>query len=187
MNANDVLNLTRVTHVRELKAEVARLNQELASTRAELESLRGHFALALEAALDAERLPADGRLLIVDGWNALLGSASILTDAEKRQPIAAKEGRLVELARVWLAAHPLDSVWIVFDGAQAGGRSETRLRITFTGGTGPHRADRLVCDYLRMRQWSGASRSVLVATEDRDFRRNAEDLGATVVSVSTLN
>ena len=186
MNTNDVLNLARLTHVRELKSEVARLSQELAATRAELDAVRHHFALALEAALDAEHLPENGRLLIVDGWNALLGSASLLTVEEKRLPMPEKESRLVELVRAWLDAHPLDSAWIVFDGAQAGGRAEPRLRISFTGGGGAHRADRMVCDYLRMRRFAGASKSVLVVTEDKDFRKEAQSLGAQVLSVGEL-
>ena len=186
MNANDVLNLTRVTHVRELKSEVARLNQELAAARDELAGWRSHFELALTAALDAERLPEGGRLLIVDGWNALLGSASVLSAEEKRKTMSEKEARLVELVRIWLDAHPSDGAWIVFDGSQVGGRAEPRLRISFTGGSGAHRADRMVCDYLRMRRLAGVAHSVLVATEDRDFRKNAGSLGAQVVSVRSV-
>lgn len=186
MTSNEIFQNSRVAHVRELKAEVARLREELAQTRAELEGLRSHFALALEAARDADRIPAGGRLVIVDGWNALLGSASVLPPAERRLPIPEKEERLRALVRTRLDAHPLDFAWIVFDGARPGGTSEDRLRITFTGGEGPHRADRLVCDYLRMRRLSGSAQTVLVVTDDRDFRHEAESLGATVAGVDTL-
>ena len=186
MTSNDLLNATRLTHVRELKAENAQLREELARTRAELDAARSHFALALAAARDADRLPPEGRLLIVVGWNALLGSASILSAEEKLRTPSGKEALLAARVQAWLAAHPPDRAWIVFDGAHAGGRADGRLRISFTGGTGAHRADRLVCDYLRMCRFAGALRTVLVATEDKDFRRDAQALGATVVPVSTL-
>lgn len=186
MTANDILNGTRVAHVRELKSEVARLREDLARTQAELESLRSHFDLALAAARDADLLPEGGRLLVVDGWNALLGSASILPPDARRACAAEKECALRSRVRAWLEAHPLDRAWIVFDGGRAGGTAEDRLHVTFTGGTGPHRADRMVCDYLRMRRLAGATHAVTVLTEDRDFRRTAEGLGATVRSVRTL-
>lgn len=173
-------------HVRELKTEIARLNDELARTRDELEALRAHLALALEAARDADRLQPGGRLVVVDGWNALLGSASVLEKEERHADVHMKKERLRALAREWLAAHPLDAVWLVFDGARADGRVEGRLRETYTGGEGPHRADRLVCDYLRMRRLTGRAHDVVVLTEDADFRREAERLGAVVEGVGAL-
>lgn len=186
MTPNDILQATQLTHVRELKTENARLRAALAQARSELDAVRSHFAHALAAARDAETLPPDGRLLVVDGWNALLGSASLLTQEEKRQTPSEKEARLAALAQAWLAAHPQDRVWIVFDGARVDGRSDGRLRLTFTGGTGAHRADRFVCDYLRLRRFAGATHNILVATEDKDFRRDVLSLGATVVPVSIL-
>ncbi len=187
MTANDILNGSRVAHVRELKAEVARLKEELARAHAELESLRNHFDLALAAARDLDAQAPDGSLLVVDGWNALLGSASVLPPDARGLDLAAKRDRLRTRVRAWLDAHPGDAAWIVYDGGQAGGEAEPRLRTTYTGGTGPHRADRLVCDYLRMRRLSGSVRNVVVLTEDKDFRRTAENLGATVRSVRELS
>ena len=186
MTANDILNGSRVAHVRELKAEVARLREELARVRAERDSLESHFALALAAARDADSLPPDGILLVVDGWNAILGSASVLSPEERRADGATKKARLRELVRSWLDAHPHDAAWIVFDGGRAGGDREPRLHVTYTGGTGPHRADRMVCDYLRMRKFTGALRNVVVLTEDHDFRHQAEGLGAAVRGVREL-
>ena len=176
----------RVAHVRELKAEVARLREKLAHTRSELESLRNHFALALEAARDADTLLAGARLLVVDGWNAVLGSVSVIPPSERRGSSDELEEALCRRVRTWLAAHPSDAAWIVFDGSKAGGRSEPRLRISYTGGSGAHRADRMVCDYLRMRRLSGASHDVIVATQDKDFRREALSLGAEVINVDAI-
>ena len=100
--------------------------------------------------------------------NAILGSENV----------GGQRDRLTQLARAWLAAHPADRAWIVFDGHEANGSAEGRLRVSYTGGTGAHRADRLVCDYLRMRRYAGASGNVTVVTNDKDFRKEAERLGA---------
>lgn len=162
-----------MTRIRALKDEVARLKAELARACEERDSLRQHFTLALLAAQDAERIGPDGTLLIVDGWNAILGSENI----------GGQRDRLAQLARDWLAAHPADRAWIVFDGHDANGAAEDRLRVSYTGGAGAHRADRLVCDYLRMRRYSGASGKVTVVTNDKDFRKEAERLGATAKGI----
>lgn len=178
----------RVARVRELKAQVAALNEELASANEERAALRGLFHLALAAALDARRLPPGARMLVVDGWNALFGTHSILS-AEQKREMAIEEKREVLSKRVreWLAAHPEDAAWIVFDGSRLGGREEGRLRVSWTGGEGPHRADNMVCDYLRMGALVGANVRALVVTDDKDFRRRAESLGAKVVGVSHLS
>ena len=168
MTAQQIMQDLHVARIRALKDEVARLKAELARAREEHDSLRRHFALALLAAQDAERIGPDGTLLIVDGWNAILGSENI----------GGQRDRLTQLARAWLAAHPADRAWIVFDGHEANGSAEGRLRVSYTGGTGAHRADRLVCDYLRMRRYAGASGNVTVVTNDKDFRKEAERLGA---------
>lgn len=186
MTANDIYLGARVAHVRELKAEIARLNAALADARAALAGLRDHFALALVAARDADALPAGGRLAVVDGWNALLGSASLLAPAERRADAWQKRERLCALVRAWLDAHPLDRAWIVFDGPQADATADGRLRVSFTGGEGAHRADRMVCDYLRGRRAAGAAHRVCVFTEDADFRRAAAALGADVCPVRAL-
>ena len=156
-----------------LKDEVARLKAELARACEERDSLRQHFALALLAAQDAERIGPDGTMLIVDGWNAILGSENI----------GGQRDRLAQLAREWLASHPADRAWLVFDGHDENGSAEGRLRISYTGGTGAHRADRLVCDYLRMRRYTGAGGNVTVVTNDKDFRKEAERFGATTKGI----
>lgn len=186
MTAHAIFADARVARVRELKAEIRRLNEDLARTRAELEGLRAHFALALAAARDAETLPEGGRLAVVDGWNALLGSASLLTPAERRLDAPDRRAVLLAHVRAWLGAHPLDRAWIVFDGPQAGGEAEGRLRVSFTGGEGPHRADRLVCDYLRMCRYAGTAHRVHVFTEDAAFRRAAAALGGAVHAIREL-
>ena len=57
MNSNDVIRDTRVAHVRELKAEIARLKSELSDALDELGAWRAHFDLAVLAARDAAAVP----------------------------------------------------------------------------------------------------------------------------------
>ena len=181
MTSQQIMQDSHMTRMRALKDENARLREELARACEERDSLRQHFALALLAARDAEQLPAGGTMLIVDGWNAILGSENVRDKSdtgwrEQLKSIVAKR----------LENGPNDIAWIVFDGHEANGSADGRLRISYTGGTGAHRADRLVCDYLRMRKYAGANGNVAVVTNDKDFRKEAEHLGATVLEVKRL-
>ena len=173
MTANDIFRDTRVAHVRELKAEVARLKEELARARVAHESLESHFALALAAARDAERMPPDAELLIVDGWNAVIGTRRL--DADARH---VGRDRLVETLRARVVAEPRLHVWALFDGAEmrADAEAEGRLRVGYTGG-----------DYLRMRKILGLNHAVTVVTDDKDFAKEAAALGASVKGTDTLN
>ena len=184
MTANDIFRDTRVAHVRELKAEVARLKEELAREHGARESLESHFALALAAARDAERMAPDAELLVVDGWNAVIGTRC-LDDAARH----ARRDRLIETLRARVAADPRLHVWALFDGTEmrAAAESDGRLRVGYTGGTGAHRADRMVCDYLRMRKILGLNHAVTVVTDDKDFAKEAAALGASVKGTDTLN
>ena len=184
MNASDVIRDTRVVHVRELKAEVARLKEELARERDARASLESHFALALAAARDAERMAPDAELLVVDGWNAVIGTRR-LDDAARH----ARRDRLVAELRTRVAANPRLHAWALFDGAEMHAETESggRLRVGYTGGTGAHRADRMVCDYLRMRKILGLNHPVTVLTDDKDFAKEAAALGAAVKGTDTLN
>ena len=184
MTANDIIRDTRVAHIRELKAEVARLKDELSREHGARTSLESHFALALAAARDAERMPLDAELLVVDGWNAVIGTRRLDDDARH-----ARRDRLVENLRARVAAEPRLHVWALFDGAEMGAVAEAggRLRVGYTGGTGAHRADRMVCDYLRMRKILGLNHPVTVVTDDKDFAKEAAALGAAVKGTDTLN
>ena len=171
-----------MTRMRALKDENARLREELAHACEERDSLRQHFALALLAARDAERLPADGTLLIVDGWNAILGSENVCDKSD-----TGWREQLKSIVTKRLENCPNDIAWIVFDGHEVNGSAEGRLRISYTGGTGAHRADRMVCDYLRMRKILGLNHPVTVVTDDKDFAKEAAALGAAVKGTDTLN
>lgn len=183
MTANDIFRDSRVAHVRELKTEVTRLKEELARTREELAGLKEHFALALVAARDADKLPEGGRILIVDGWNAVIGTRR-LDDEERRT----RRHALTESLRRQAEADPQLFVWLLFDGNElnADVQSDGRLRVGYTGGTGAHRADRMVCDYLRMLKHLGLKPPVTIFTDDKDFAHDAKALGATIQSTKAL-
>lgn len=157
MNAQDVILGARVAHVRELKAEVERLRSENDALRAENGELRSHFDLALVAAEDLSRMDPGGRLVVMDGWNLILGA--------KKE--AGCPDELVAQAKAHLEANPLDCVWIVFDGPRFDVRTEGRLRISWTGGTGTQRADRFICDFLRMARFCGWASRIDVRTNDK--------------------
>lgn len=168
MKAQDVILSSRVAHVRELKAELTRLKAENADLRNENAQLRGHFAMALLAAEDLRNLPEGGRFIIVDGWNAILGSKKDAADPKG----------LISLYKKHLEGHLLDFVWIVFDGHRENSRTEGRLRVSYTGGEGLHRADRFISDFLRMAKFSGSLNNVEVRTRDKDFLKEVKRLNS---------
>ena len=159
MSAQDVIMGARVAHVRELKAEVARLKTENAALRDELVSLKAHFDLALLAAEDLK----DGEPLeIWDGWNLILGAQKAAKSRAELIAQAQATGR---------------RVWIVFDGsdervASAGGR----VRVSYTGGTGEHRADKFIVGFVRMAAYLGRGEQISVRTNDRDFLKKVRTL-----------
>ena len=163
MSANDIIMGARVAHVRELKAEIARLREENTRLRNECESMHAHFDIALLAAGDLRALPPDGRLEIWDGWNLVLGAKK---DANSRE-------ELVEQAVKRASDDPSLRVWIVFDGPRESSRTaaDGRVRISYTGGKGPQRTDRLVVDYVRMAARLGLGAKVSVHTYDKDFAK----------------
>jgi hypothetical protein len=182
MTSQQIMQDSHMTRMRALKDENARLREELSRACEERDSLRHHFALALLAARDAEQLPAGGTMLIVDGWNAVIGTRR-LDDAARH----ARRDRLIESLRAHVAADPHLHVWALFDGAEMHAEAEARLRVGYTGGTGAHRADRMVCDYLRMRKILGLNHPVTVVTDDKDFAKEAAALGAAVKGTDTLD
>ena len=175
MSAQDVILGAHVAHVRELKAALAAAKAENAALRDENAAMKAHLDLALLAAEDLEGLPAGGRLEVWDGWNLVLGAAKAASDRRA----------LVEQARERLSAPGAEGlrIWIVFDGAdERVAVSDGRLRVSYTGGTGEHRADRLVTAFVRMAAYRGLAGRLAVRTDDRDFAKAVRRYGAAVVS-----
>lgn len=164
MSAQDIILGARVAHLRELKTEIERLKAENAALKNENAALSSHFAQALLAARDLET----GVLEIWDGWNLILGA--------KKE--AADRGELIEKARARLAAEPELKIWIVFDGKDEKiPVSEERLRVSYTGGVGAHRADRFIVDFVRMAAYQGKTGNLRVRTYDKDFRKSLSFFG----------
>ena len=166
MTAQDMIEAARLVRVRELQTALSKAAEENKRLRDENEALFAHFDLALLAAGDLASLPADGKLLIIDGWNMILGAQK---EARDRDDLLAQ-------ARAHVAERPSDFVWIVLDGPRASSSCEGRVRVTYTGGSGPHRADRLVCDFLRMARLRGELSRIEVRTNDKDFRKEVKRL-----------
>jgi len=182
MTAQDMIEAARLTRVRELQTQLAKAAAENARLATENAELRAHFDLALLAAEDLRTLPEGGRLVIVDGWNVILGArrgSSVELEFSARDTKA-----LVEEAKAYLEAHPRDFVWIVFDGPRENSRmmatdasgGRPRLRVSYTGGAGAHRADKFICDFLRMAKFRGSLDRIAVESRDRDFRKEVERL-----------
>lgn len=165
MSAQDLILGARVAHLSELKAEIVRLKAENASLREENETLKAHFDLAL---LAAEDLREPGTLELWDGWNLILGAQKIARD---------RDG-LLALARGRLAADDSLRIWIVLDGHdERVAISEPRLRVSYTGGTGAHRADRFILDFVRMAAYRGLADRIGVRTSDKDILKRLRTLG----------
>ena len=185
-----ILAEARAAHVRELKAELAESKRRLADVEAERDTLLAHFSLGLAALADFAEMGPDATLRIIDGWNAILRMRSVskLTSDEisglKAEYLAARgipphqtDGE-VEKPEERPPLQRLET-WIVFDGAVANSYRHGPYRITYTGGIGAHRADRMVTDYIRAAKVLGLDVSrITVETADKSFSGAVAALGA---------
>ena len=161
MSVQDIIMGSRVAHVRELKAEIEKLKAENAALRDERDSLKAHFDLALLAATD---LRSGEPLEIWDGWNLVLGAKKEAKDRADLIARAQTSGR---------------RVWIVFDGHDENVRLlGANVRVSYTGGTGEHRADKFIVDFVRMAKYLGLADKVSVRTNDKDFLKTVQRLCA---------
>ena len=178
LTANDIIQDSRLTRVRELRDEVARLKAELAAAQASCAEWEHHFTLALAAAMDADKLPSGGTMLVLDGWNIVFNSKfNVEDDAHLGKQ------NLIDAVRKYAAAHATDFIWLVFDGSEANATVEGNLRINYTGGDGEQRTDRLVTDYVRLMRLTGRKAPVTVVTNDKKFGKTVSSLGVEVQAV----
>ena len=168
MNAQDMIEAARLVRVRELQTALTKAAAENLRLKTENEMLFTHFDLAVLAANDLAALPPDGRLVIVDGWNMILGANKVAKD----------RAELVAQAKAHVAEHPSDFVWIVLDGPRASSSVDGRVRISYTGGVGAHRADKFICDFLKMARFRGDIRRIEVRTDDKDFKKEVKRIFA---------
>jgi rRNA-processing protein FCF1 len=77
---------------------------------------------------------------------------------------------------------PPVSSWIVFDGKDANSYRAGVYRVTYTGGTGAHRADRMIIDYVNAAKVLGLDVSrIVVETADKGLSKRIISLGARVI------
>ena len=168
MNAQDMIEAARLVRVRELQTALTKAAAENLRLKTENEMLFAHFDIAVLAANDLAALPPDGRLVIVDGWNMILGANKVAKD----------RAELIAQAKAHVAEHPSDFVWIVLDGPRASSRVDGRVRVSYTGGVGAHRADKFICDFLKMARFRGDLRRIEVRTDDKDFKKEVKRIFA---------
>ena len=186
MTANSVIEEARVARVRELKTALAEAKERLARVEDERDSLLAHFDLALVALHDFEQLGEASQLHIIDGWNAILRHRNVskLTSEEISK---LKADYLASLGIVPKPStpnfQPATRIWIVFDGSEENSYRSGAYRVTYTGGTGPHRADRLILDYVHAVRILGLDTSrITVDTADKALAKKLAALGAQVFS-----
>ena len=163
-----MIEAARLVRVRELQTALTKAAAENLRLKTENEMLFAHFDLAVLAANDLAALPPDGRLVIVDGWNMILGANKVAKD----------RAELVAQAKAHVVEHPSDFVWIVLDGPRASSTVDGRVRVSYTGGVGAHRADKFICDFLKMARFRGDIRRIEVRTDDKDFKKEVKRIFA---------
>ena len=163
-----MIEAARLVRVRELQTALTKAAAENLRLKTENEMLFAHFDLAVLAANDLAALPPDGRLVIVDGWNMILGANKVAKD----------RAELIAQAKAHVVEHPSDFVWIVLDGPRASSSIDGRVRVSYTGGVGAHRADKFICDFLKMARFRGDLRRIEVRTDDKDFKKEVKRIFA---------
>ena len=193
MTANTIIEDARVARVRALKTALAEAKERLVRVEEERDSLFAHFDLALVALHDFEGLGEGAQLHIIDGWNAILRHRNVskLTSEEisklKADYLAGlgivPQPTTLNSQPTTLNSQPSTLTWIVFDGSEENSYRSGAYRVTYTGGTGPHRADRLILDYVHAARILGFDTSrITVDTADKALAKKLTTLGAQVVS-----
>ncbi len=133
----------------------------------------------LRAALQG-RVPA---ILLVDGHNVLfsLPSRYRRPSAAEFPDAAAREALVADLVRL-TAGRPSCRARVVFDGPQrADLTAAANVGVTYSGGAGEHRADKVLLTETRYFVQAGAA-TVLLATNDGELGGAAARLGAAILS-----
>ena len=203
MTANDIIGDARVARVRELKTALAAAKAQLAQVEAERDALLAHTHLAAIVLRDFEQLAPDGQFRIIDGWNAILrgrnvskltsedisrlkaeylaglGIAQLVKSSNGRHSPAPASSVADERDLPAAGSHLPVANWLVFDGSEENSYRSGSYRVTYTGGTGPHRADRLILDYVHAAKLLGFDTSrIAVETADKPLARKVAALGA---------
>ena len=185
MKSNDIFADARVMQVRELKKSLTEVKARLSKVEAERDLLAAHFPLGMAALHDFESLAAGEELRIIDGWNAILRMKNV-SKLSSENISGLKKSYLTGLGISEPALEGADlppvSTWIVFDGKDANSYRAGAYRVTYTGGSGAHRADRMIIDYVNVAKVLGLDVSrIVVETADKDLSKRITSIGAKVV------
>ena len=190
MKSNDIIADARMLHLRELKTALADVKARLLKAESERDLLAAHFSLGLVALRDFEHLAPGAEFRIVDGWNAVLRLKNV-SKLSSDGVSNLKKAYLEELginppssadAPAETADLPPATTWIVFDGKVANSYRSGPYRITYTGGTGAHRADRMILDFVNAARILGLDVSrITVETADKDLSKRLIAAGTKVV------
>lgn len=214
MTSGSIIEDGRVARVRELKEELAQTKARLAAALNARDALSAHFALALAALRDFEQLGADSRLRIIDGWNAIFRGRNVSKlSSEEISKLKAEYLSVLGIVSQPAPNHPLPqatpptpqpsapgapslmslhspqpvTIWIVFDGPEENSYRSGPCRVTYTGGNGPQRADRLILDYVHAAMLLGLDVSrIVVETADKALGKKLGTFGASVIACSAL-
>jgi hypothetical protein len=127
-------------------------------------------------------------ILLIDGHNVLFGlpvrynppRGGALNDADKRKKLTDDIVRIT-------APNPAVRAWIVFDGpTRHDTQAAPNVRVTYSGGTGEHRADNVILDNVRFFQNAAPDTTVFLISNDHDLCQSARRLGAQDVAVLDL-
>ena len=127
-------------------------------------------------------------ILLIDGHNVLFGlparymptRGTSLPDADKRKKLTDDIVRIT-------APNPAVRAWVVFDGpTRSDSQASPNVRVTYSGGTGEHRADSVILDNLRFFKSSSPDTPVILVSNDNDLCAAARRLGALDIAVLDL-
>lgn len=185
MKSNDIVADARVSLVRDLKRSLAETKERLAKAEADLALLVAHFPLGMAALRDFESLPDGAEFRIIDGWNAILRRRNV-SKLSSEDISGLKKEYLSDLGisatdREEVGSTPVRT-WIVFDGKVANSYRSGSFRVTYTGGIGAHRADRMIVDYVNAAKTLGLDVSrIAVETADKDLVKRLSAAGVKIV------
>lgn len=186
--------LDRVEEMAALEpAAVTRLRGVLATRQALLHATAGdpenvEETNASVALLRRALLGKKGLFLLIDGHNvffALQGkyaapTGPVVPDREKRARFVADVLRVVR-------PRPTCRAWIVFDGPTYSEESPaSNVRVIYSGGTGEHRADKVLAETVRFFRSAEPEVPVIVVTNDNGLRGETQKLGALSLSAAEL-
>jgi len=143
--------------------------------------MRKDAASLLGCAL-AGRAPA---IVILDGHNVIFGlPARYMPSRGKSVPDAQKRQNLIDdLVRI-TKPNPAMRAILLFDGhTRSDANPSPNVSVTYSGGEGEHRADKVIIDKIRFLKTAYPDSTVLLVSNDNELCKDARRLGAQNLSV----